>query len=177
MSRNSRVFLIGPMGAGKTSVGKELSRMLGHKFYDADQILEKNHGMSISELYATYGERQFRTLEAACLSQFQSENNIVYATGGGCIMHPDNRSALSINCVVCYLTVSISEQCYRLSLVPIRPPLPTQQGLWPQYFVSSMELRGPLYAATADFVIATDGITIIKAAEQIKNALEELKCI
>lgn len=99
----SSIFLIGFMGAGKTAVGKRLSLLIHQPFYDADHVIETETGLSISNLFHTYGEHWFRGKESETIDRLTQLPSIVLATGGGAILNPDNRLHLKTFGHVVYL--------------------------------------------------------------------------
>jgi shikimate kinase len=112
MSLNAipRVFLIGPMGAGKTTIGRRLAQVLRRDFFDSDQEIEQRAGASIPLIFEVEGEAGFRVREKAMIAELTQRPAIVLATGGGAILDPDNRRCLVGRGFVVYLHASVNEQ-------------------------------------------------------------------
>ncbi len=109
------IYLIGPMGSGKTSVGKQLANLTGNRFYDSDIEIEKRTGADIPSIFEREGEEGFRKREADMISSLCKFNNIVLSTGGGVVLNETNRRFLSENGIVVYLTVSVETQLKRIT--------------------------------------------------------------
>lgn len=171
INNQSRVYLIGPMGAGKTSVGRELSFLLGYKFIDSDQIILEQEKNSISHIFKTFGEDYFRHKESALLYSLIQQENIVLATGGGAVLLPCNRLLLQYSGTVIYLHLSIAEQIRRLKTSPDRPLLPESLEDWPIFLANYNSQREPLYTSIADHTFATEGKNIKKLAEHIASCV------
>ena len=103
----SNIFLVGPMGAGKSTVGKQLAKSLGRDFFDSDKEIERRTGVSISWIFEMEGEAGFRAREQKVIEELTDMKNIVLATGGGAILSADNRRALRFSWL-CSLFVGFS---------------------------------------------------------------------
>ena len=108
--KNNNLFLVGPMGAGKSSVGRYLAKQLDMDFYDTDEEIEKRTGVDIAWIFDLEGEGGFREREAAVVAELAQLTHIVLATGGGSILEPENRDLLSKFGTVVYLEVSLPYQ-------------------------------------------------------------------
>ena len=106
MSKAENIFLIGPMGVGKTTIGRRLAKRLEKKFYDSDKEIEKETGASISLIFDIEGEPGFREWESKVLDELTSKKGVVLATGGGAILSASNRRILSKRGIVTYLSAS-----------------------------------------------------------------------
>src|SRR5437762_4616585 len=113
MLGKASVFLIGPMGSGKTAVGRHLSRALGLPFYDSDADIEARTGVDIAFIFEKEGEAGFRLREKESIERLTRLDSIVLATGGGAVIEEDNRRALADRGVVVYLATSIDQQLER----------------------------------------------------------------
>ena len=113
MSKPQNVFLIGPMGAGKSAVGRQLARMLHLKFIDSDDEIESRTGVDISFIFEKEGEEGFRKRETRVIDDLSKIEGIVLATGGGAILSPDNRSHLGARGFVVYLYTTVEQQLAR----------------------------------------------------------------
>ena len=98
-----RIYLIGFMGSGKTTIGKPLAKRLGYQFIDQDDVIEKRFGMTITEVFASVGETKFRETEHDILSELSQLNNVVIATGGGCPCFFDNMELMNQHGFTIYL--------------------------------------------------------------------------
>ena len=151
MSKVSQnIFLIGPMGSGKTTIGKHLAKKLGLDFYDCDHELERLTGASVNLIFDLEGEEGFRLREKSLLEQLTAKNGVLIATGGGTICLEENRLMLRSRGFVVYLKTSIEEQLKRLSQDKARPLLQAEDRV--QRLKSLAQVRNPLYDATADLV-------------------------
>lgn len=137
------IFLVGMMGAGKTSVGKVLARQLGYRFSDTDVLIEKVAGRSINEIFATEGEDYFRELEAKILEEISAYTQCAIATGGGIILKQMNWSYLRQGAIV-WLDVPVDTIVRRLARDKTRPLL--KEGDLAQKLTSLLEARRSLYA-------------------------------
>src|SRR5262245_14750628 len=108
------IFLVGPMGAGKTSVGRYLAQQLNKKFYDSDQEIEKKMGVSLTWIYDLEGMEGFRQRELKIIDELSSRSNIVLSTGGGCVETLEVREILQQRGIVIYMEVSLNTQLNRL---------------------------------------------------------------
>ena len=162
------IVLVGPMGAGKSTIGKALSRRLGLGFVDLDDEIEEQTGMKISEIFELEGEEGFRQRETEMLDRHCCTNGTVIATGGGAILSEQNRTMMR-NGFVVYLHATPNQQYERIKNRTHRPNLDRSRPL--AGLAEMMEIRDPLYRAEADIIVRTDGQTIPKITEDIEYGL------
>lgn len=142
------------MGAGKTTIGKQLAQQLGREFYDSDRVIEEHTGANIPLIFELEGEEGFRKREKNILAELVQKDDIVLATGGGVILDPENRELLSKSGFVIYLDAPLSQLINRTSKDKNRPLLQTED---PQKKLEEiLSVRDPLYRDVADEVIKTD---------------------
>jgi len=144
---SANIYLIGPMGSGKTTIGQRLAKKLGRKFLDNDHELQEQTGASVSLIFDLEGEEGFRKRETAMLKQLTARNNVVLATGGGTILAPENRELLTRTGTVVYLRTSVTQQIKRLSRDKTRPLL--QSGDRREKLIRLADERNPLYEEIA----------------------------
>lgn len=150
----TNIFLIGSMGAGKTSVGRLLARILSFDFYDSDQVIEEQSGADIPWIFDIEGEQGFREREGKIIDLLTRRNNIVLATGGGAILKAENRANLAMRGKVFYLQVSVDEQMKRTDRAKNRPLILNKNPR--EIFERLKKEREPFYLEIADYVIDTD---------------------
>lgn len=168
--RNTNVFLIGPMGSGKTAVGKHLARLMRAPFRDSDAEIEARTGVDISYIFSREGEAGFRVREREVLEEITKETPIVLATGGGAILLEENRKVLHERGFVAYLRTSIEQQAERVRQGRNRPLLHDVDPM--TKLTELMAIRAPIYESLADFTIATDGRKVHVVAESIFAAFK-----
>jgi shikimate kinase len=163
------IYLVGPMGSGKSAVGRILARMVDAPFLDSDAEIEKRTGVDISYIFEREGEARFRQREREAIEALTAIEPLVLATGGGAILLPENRALLSQRGSVIYLMTSVDQQVNRVSHARHRPLL---ANVDPEAKLRQlMAEREPLYCAVADFKVSTDGRRIQAVAEEIIKAL------
>jgi shikimate kinase len=159
------IFLIGPMGSGKTAVAKCLARLLDYPFYDSDHEIEQRSGADIPLIFEREGEAGFRRRERDIIAELTARQRIVLATGGGAILNADSRHELASRGWVVYLETSIEQQAERAGRTRHRPLL---QGGDPKARLEElMRAREPLYCEIADLRASTDGRRVRSVAEFI----------
>ena len=152
-SPKNNIFLIGLMGAGKSTVGKVLAKKLGRRFLDADHVIEERCGVKIPVIFEMEGEAGFRKREAQVIREITAEHEIVLATGGGAILFPENRQALKARGTVIYLHANPNELWHRTKGGDARPLL--RNGDAKKILENLYTIRDPLYREIADHVIET----------------------
>ena len=163
------IFLVGLMGAGKTSVGKLLARRLGKTFYDCDHEIERATGVKVAVIFEIEGEAGFRAREAKTLAELVGRRDIVLATGGGAVLSADNRKLLADNGVVVYLRASPSDLWGRTRHDRNRPLLQTADPL--ARLRQLFDERDPLYRSSADIVIDTGEQSLGSLAHKLEHQL------
>lgn len=164
------VFLIGPMGSGKTAVGKYLARLLRAPFYDSDEEIERRTGVDIPYIFEKEGEAGFREREREAIEALTAAGPLVLATGGGAILLAENRECLAKRGLVVYLETSVEHQAHRVRHARNRPLL---NNVDPAEKLGELMLeRAPLYAGLAHVTVSTDGRRVRSVAEEILKALE-----
>jgi shikimate kinase len=169
MAKPNRIFLIGPMGAGKTTIGKQLARQLGLNFIDSDQEIQNRTGVDIPTIFEYEGEDGFRDREQAIIDELTRLDQRVLATGGGAVVRPRNRQNLSARGIVVYLACSPEQQYERTYRDRKRPLLQTEDPL--ARLRELMAEREPLYRETADYVISTEGRPASAVAREIVESV------
>lgn len=165
MNPAPNLVLVGPMGAGKTSIGKKLAERLGLVFVDCDHALEARTGATVPTIFELEGEPGFRAREAALIADVMQGRNQVVATGGGAVLDPANRLALGARGFVVYLQVSVTQQLDRLARDRSRPLLAS--GDKREKLEALATQRGPVYADLADLCFNADGLAVATAAERL----------
>lgn len=165
MVKVRNIFLIGPMGAGKSTIGRALAKALKLEFYDTDEVIEERTGASIAWIFDVEGEDGFRRREQKVIEELTQKNNIVLATGGGVVVTPENRNALAGRGTVIFLRTSIAQQFERTKRDTKRPLLQTP-NLEDRLEVLRDE-REPLYEELADVSFETDKLTVKAVANKI----------
>lgn len=166
------IILIGPMGSGKTAVGRLLAKLSGRSFYDTDAEIEARTGVDIPFIFEKEGEEGFRRRERNVVAELARHSGIVMATGGGVVVDPENRSALQARGHVVYLSASLETQLERATRSRRRPLLETSD---PEARLRElMAIREPLYCAIADYRIATDGEHVTTIAKKLVQHLESI---
>ena len=166
-----RVFLVGPMGAGKTTIGKLLADELQFEFKDVDREIEVRAGVDIPWIFDQEGEPGFRVREAAVLDELSQMDGVLISTGGGAVLREDNRQIMHERGTVVYLHTTVAEQARRTGRDRKRPLL---QGRDPAAVLAELMLvREPLYREVAHIVISTDGRGPKAVAHEIARQLRE----
>ena len=163
------LFLIGPMGAGKTAIGKELARQLKLEFLDADQEIERRTGVDIPLIFEKEGEPGFRKREREVIADLTGRERLVLATGGGAVLDAANRQALRSRGFVIYLKASVDAQAARTAQNRNRPLLDTddREARLKQLFA----VRAPLYEELAQLTVDTDSGQVKQITERIITEL------
>lgn len=171
-ARGNNVFLIGPMGSGKTAVGKQLARLLHLQFYDSDAEIEHRTGVDIPYIFEKEGEAGFREREREVIDALTQMQDVIVATGGGAVLSPQNREHLASRGRVVYLQTGIEQQLERTRHGRQRPLLYTED---PERKLSElMTFRAPLYESIAAVVVCTDGRQVRAVADEVVQRLQEL---
>lgn len=160
------------MGAGKTTIGKQLAKQLGKAFYDSDHEVEKRTGVKVSVIFDLEGEAGFRKREAAVIKDLTEVDGIVLATGGGAVLAVDNQRVLESNGHVIYLRASVNDLCKRMRYDKQRPLLQNVdirsklQDLYNE--------RHPIYTKVADNIVDTGNQSATVIVNQIKKLIQAL---
>jgi shikimate kinase len=170
--RPSRIFLVGPMGSGKSTIGRQLAAALGLRFRDSDQEIQRRTGVDIPTIFEFEGEAGFRARERVVIDELTALDDQVLATGGGAILDPENRRALSARGVVVYLHCTPEQQHHRTAHDRNRPLLQTEDPL--ARLRELMAIRDPLYREVADMVVSTERRTAATVAKEIVRRLDEI---
>lgn len=168
------IFLVGMMGAGKSTVGVRLARRLDRAFIDVDRELEARLGVDIPTVFDLEGEDGFRRREAQLIDELTGHDNLVLATGGGAVLHPLNRQALAARGLVVYLRATPADLWQRLRRDKHRPLLQAENPR--QRVFDLVEQRDPLYMAIADHVVSTGRQPVDVAVESIIGWLSHPDC-
>jgi shikimate kinase len=169
--RKQNIFLIGPMGAGKTTIGRELARVLDRTFYDSDIEIEKRSGVDLSWIFDVEGEEGFRAREEKIIDQLTSEQRIVLATGGSAIISAENRKNLAARGLVIYLQVSVNEQMNRTTYEHRRPTL--RCGNKREVLEQMADECTGLYEEIADLIFPTHQQSVKLVSKRILEKLME----
>ena len=169
MIQKRNIFLIGPMGSGKTAVGRQLARLFRLTFYDSDADIETKTGVDIAFIFEKEGEQGFRVRERESIDRLTQMDAIVLATGGGAVIEAENRRVLRERGVVVYLQTSVDQQLERTRHARHRPLLNDTDP--EQTLAALMERRAQLYAEIADITVSTDGRRVQLVAEEIQDEL------
>jgi len=168
-TNKTNIFLIGPMGAGKTSVGRYLARHLGKEFYDSDEEIERKTGVNLNWIFDLEGMVGYRQRELQMIDELSNLKGIVLSTGGGCVETSEVRDILRQRGTVIYMEVSLQTQLNRLKRDKKRPQL---QGENPKdVLIKLWEEREPFYGEIADYTIVTDKHSVQEVCENILSWL------
>ncbi|WP_222846765.1 shikimate kinase [Chitinolyticbacter meiyuanensis] len=163
-------FLVGMMGAGKTTVGRALAKATGKHFYDSDHEIESRTGVRIPTIFEVEGETGFRAREAAMIAELAAQKDIVLATGGGAVLNPDSRAALARGGFVIYLRASVDDIYQRTAHDKNRPLLQTAN---PKERIRELfEARDPLYREVADLTVDTSRQSVQQLTQALLAKLE-----
>lgn len=159
------IILVGPMGSGKTAVGRSLARHLGKPFYDSDTEIVRRTGVDIPYIFEKEGEPGFREREREAIEALAALEGIILATGGGAILLPENRRRLADRGFVVYLETSVEQQAERVKHGRSRPLL---SNVDPEIRLRElMAVRDPLYRSIADITVRTDGRRVKTVTDDI----------
>lgn len=165
MKQPKNIFLIGPMGAGKSAVGRYLARTLHLTFVDSDDEIEARTGVDIPFIFEKEGEEGFRKREAVVIDDLSKMDGVVLATGGGAIIDVDSRSRLGGRGFVVYLYTTVDQQVVRTKKGRERPLL---ENADPRAILQDLlDVRDPMYKEIADIVVETDGRKVKSVADEI----------
>lgn len=172
---NTPIFFVGMMGAGKTTLGRHLARVLDRQFVDLDHELEARCGVSVAVIFDIEGEAGFRRRETEALDACTRRSGVVLATGGGAVLAPENRAMLRERGVVVYLRARADELYRRLAYDKSRPLLQTDD---PKTRIAELlAIREPLYEEVADLIFDTGFAPVHRVVQQLYDMLEAEKVI
>lgn len=164
------MFLVGPMGAGKTTIGSQLARNLGFEFLDLDQELERRTGASVALIFDVEGEPGFRERESKLLDELTQRDGLVLATGGGAVLAQENRQRLSERGLVVYLRTPLDVLVQRTRFDTTRPLL---RNADPAATLGNiLEVREPLYQEVADLVVDTGKLSVKQVVRKVTGKLK-----
>jgi len=166
------IFLIGPMGSGKSAVGRALARLGGRSFIDSDAEIERRTGVDIPLIFEKEGESGFRIREREVIDDLTQRPGVVLATGGGAVLLPENRRCLAARGIVVYLQASIEQQVERTRRGRNRPLLNDEDPR--KRLTELLRVREPLYTALAQVTVTTDHRRVQAVAEHVLSELKQL---
>ena len=173
MAEKRNIFLIGPMGAGKSTIGRQLAQMLGMEFMDSDSVIEERAGADIDWIFDVEGEAGFRKREERIINELTQGQGVVLSTGGGSILSKDNRNVLSARGIVIYLETTIDKQFERTQRDKKRPLLQNDD---PRKTLDELaKIRNPLYEEIADITLQTDDQAAKLVATNIIEMIDNLQ--
>ena len=164
------IYLVGPMGAGKTTIGRQLAKVLKKEFVDSDQEIEDRTGADIAWIFDVEGEQGFRKREAKMIEELTQLSGIVLATGGGAVLSEENRKYLSSRGTVIYLMATIGQQVERTRNDSRRPLLQNVKDIKGK-LTELMKIRDPLYREIADHVVMTNRRSPRTVSQEIVSQL------
>ncbi|WP_426358964.1 shikimate kinase AroK [Pseudocolwellia sp. HL-MZ19] len=171
MAEKRNIFLVGPMGAGKSTIGRELADRLHLDFFDSDQEIERRTGADIAWVFDLEGEEGFRLREESVIEDLTEKQGIVLATGGGSVISAQVRNRLSARGIVVYLETTIDKQVARTQRDRKRPLLQTEEE--PRTVLENLAVeRNPLYEEIADVIVQTDDQSAKVVAHKIMERLD-----
>ncbi|MCP4984993.1 MAG: shikimate kinase AroK [Colwellia sp.] len=171
MAEKRNIFLIGPMGAGKSTIGREIADRLHLEFFDSDQEIERRTGADIAWVFDLEGEEGFRKREETVIEDLSEKQGIVLATGGGSVISTNVRNRLSARGIVVYLETTIDKQVARTQRDRRRPLLQTSEE--PRTVLENLAVeRNPLYEDIADVIVQTDDQSAKVVAHKIIEKLD-----
>lgn len=169
MAEKRNIYIVGPMGAGKSTIGRQIAQQLHLEFFDSDSEIERRTGAEIAWVFDVEGEDGFRKREASVIEDLTEKQGVVLATGGGSIITKDVRNKLSARGFVVYLETTIDKQLARTQRDKRRPLLQTEN---PREVLESLaEFRNPLYEEIADLTVRTDDQSAKLVAKEIIDKL------
>ena len=171
-TNTDNIFLIGLMGAGKSTIGRQLAQELGKQFRDSDSEIEKRTGVGIDVIFDIEGEQGFRQRETGLLRELVGERGIVLATGGGAVLAAENRQLLTDNGMIIYLKASAEHLAGRVRLDRRRPLL--QSGNKLAKIRELMSEREPVYQELADLVVETNSRSVPRVVREISKMLKKI---
>ncbi|PAV24964.1 shikimate kinase [Tamilnaduibacter salinus] len=164
-----RLVLVGPMGAGKSTIGRLLARELGYDFVDTDRLIEERCGANIPWIFDVEGEAGFRARETAMLEEMAGRSRLVLATGGGAVLNPDNRPLMRQGAWVIYLKTSVDQQYARTRRDRNRPLLQKDN---PRAILETLfRERDPVYDEVSDMTVLTDHRSPRSVVRELRDAL------
>ena len=169
MAHPQNIFLVGPMGSGKSAVGRQLARMLHLTFVDSDDEIESRTGVDIPFIFEKEGEDGFRAREVRVIDDLSNMDAVILATGGGAVIDPESRSRLGARGFVVYLYTTVEQQQQRTERGRDRPLL--EAGDRSEILKALMVVRDPMYREIADLVVETDGRKVKAVANEILERL------
>jgi shikimate kinase len=171
MPQKRNIILVGPMGAGKSTIGRRLANLLGREFVDSDKQIEARTGVDIPTIFEFEQEDGFRDRESAVIEELTRREGIVLATGGGAVLRPANRQHMKERGFVIYLRTSVDEQLRRTAHDRNRPLLQTAD---PRAKLEALLAeRAPLYTEVADLIVDTDRGNARALAQRIVKRLRQ----
>ncbi|QJC37440.1 shikimate kinase AroK [Enterobacteriaceae endosymbiont of Donacia thalassina] len=174
MAEKRNIFLIGPMGAGKSTIGRHLANLLKMDFFDSDQEIERRTGADINWVFDVEGEKGFRKREKKIINEITQKQGIILATGGGSIKSKETRKFLSSRGIVVYLKTTIEKQLSRTKRDKKRPLLIKNKNKLAKEILEKLaKQRNHLYDEIADIIIKTDEKSAKIVANQLINLLEK----
>jgi len=172
LDKVTNIVLVGPMGSGKTSVGRRLACVLKRDFFDSDFEIVARTGVAIDHIFDVEGEEGFRNRETSMLADLCEISNIVIATGGGIVIKPENRELLKHNSFVVYLSSSVEQLVNRTARSKSRPLLERSTNR-EQTIKDILEARESFYQEVADIVIDTTGKKLYAIINEITKSISK----
>ncbi len=157
------------MGAGKTTIGRQIARQLGFEFFDSDREIEERTGVAIPLIFELEGEDGFRRREKNIISDLAQKKNIVLATGGGAILNKENQQTLKNSGTIIYLCADIEDLLERTSKDKNRPLLQTDNPR--KKLQEILTQREPIYRELADIILETNKMTVHAAVKELEGLI------
>jgi len=159
------------MGAGKTTIGRQIARVLAFDFFDSDKEIEQRTGVSIPLIFELEGEKGFRKREQDVIAELTKKNRIVLATGGGAVLDAENQKLLKRSGIVVYLSAGIDDLLERTAKDKNRPLLQTVDPR--AKLLSILTERDPIYRDLADIILSTNKMTVHAAVNALETLINE----